>query len=1076
MLANYRWRSISILGLALLGSLAFAQHNHVHDDYELHLKSNATSLERSLSQELFDRAIHMGCEPISPFQGRIEALTDTPRIGVPIPIRLSGYNNGSFTDAKITWKTTGGLKLRDDASPKSGTIQQGRAISVDSAIIVPGPGTYTVDGTILVYGGTKRTSYYGQTVTLYINATAEGVTISREKPAVRETQDTWTGAPVPTTSFDTFRLAPQVDTTNIHVPEPEEIELPDFGLVPTATTTVSGSLTALNPTGSLVGAYGAAVDIMNGGTQLATVAVDINGNFSVAVSHTGNINGAQLRVRTTNTRTRVTNDAQTIYQSSNFGSFNLTGSTANAGSWNYSTGGNIDRACYIIRELTRGWNSSVIDHGHDATFVSARFQNGTTGGAFYSATGDEQIQLREQHYFSPDVILHEYGHHHMDSMFGMTDYPPNSGGPHGFLDHVSNELAWSEGYASYFMIIIQNEKTYNNNSPGNTWSFDLEDNWDGDSNPNGNTSGNTNALGFDTESATCAFMVDVWDTADPTNDPFDYVQAGAGPLADIMLNYNPGGHNPYIMQEAIDGWWVRNQAKRPAVSGQAMTHGMKQAATRPTFGLSSGTSGWFGTWYWRGYGRGSFDMRNYGSQTQSINGTYAWLRAPGYNDHNTGSQIGGEPAQSVPAGGTVSTWATTEDVFKDEYVLGTYTITAGFWDAANTYRNLDVNESGTDTEITVNVVDDNVAPSSATVDDGVVTNSSTSCPIDVTAFDGESGIQGYWVQVGTSSGAGNVKAFYFNATEATSWSHTITGLSLTANVKYYVTVVARDQNGNDKWAYGDGFYSFDTSPPVMGTVTDDGATTTNATQLHWVANASDAQSGIVAWWYWIRDDSTGAAVRGWTRIPTGNVTSWDYTATGLSLVNGRQYTILVSAENASGYYGYAEANGIRVAINRVLSGRVVFQDRSLSAPSLNGRQIWVGVGSQSPSDRWFDVDRWVLTTINASGNFSIPDNTWFEAKRIVVVPALQTTWKTKSFNVNLNPNANTNLGNIVLQGGDANGDQAVDLLDYFALSDAYNTVPGDSAWDAFADFNEDGSVDLLDYFLLSDNYNTEGDW
>ncbi len=1076
MLANSRWRSISILGLALLGSFAFAQHSHVHDDYKLNFESTPTSLERSLGQELFDRAIHMGCEAVAPVQARLEALTDSPRIGAPIPVRLSFFNNGLFTKTKTSWKASGGIKLRDDASPRTLTLEQGRATTAETAFVIPGPGTYTVEATVSMHGGTKDSSHYAQTVTLYINATANGVTISREKPVVEQTQESWTGAPKPTTGFDLALLAPQVDASKYPVPDPEEFELPGNGLTTNAVTTVSGTLTALNPTGSLVGAYGVAIDIMNGGTQLATVAVDFNGSFSVAVSHTGTINGAQIRVRTTNTKTRVTNDAQTIYQSVNFGSFNLTGSTANAGTWNYSSGGNIDRACYIMRELTRGWASSVNDHGHDATFVSCRFQNGTTGGAFYSANGDEQIQLRENHYFSPDVILHEYGHHHMDSMFGMTDYPPNSGGAHGFLDHINNELAWSEGYASYFMIIIQNEKTYNNNAPGNTWSFDLEDNWDGDGNPNGNTSGNTNALGFDTESATCAFMVDVWDAVDPTNDPFDYVQAGSLPLADIMLNYNPSGHNPYTMYEVLDGWWVRNQAKRPAVSGQAMTHGMKQAASRPTFGLSSGTSKWFGTWYWRGYGRGSFDMRNYGSQTQSIDGTYAWLRAPGYNDHNTGSQLGGAPAQSVAAGGTVSTWATTEDVFKDEYVLGAYTITAGFWDSAGTYRNLDVNESGTDTEITATVVDDNVIPSSASVDDGVVSGSYTSCPIDVSAYDGETGIQGYWVQVGTSAGAGNVKAFYFNATESTNWSHTITGLSLSPNVKYYVTVVARDQAGNDRWAYSDGFYSFDTSPPVMGTVTDDGVTTTNATQLHWVANASDAQSGIVAWWYWIRDETTGAAVRGWTRIATGDVTSWDYTATGLSLINGREYTILVSAENASSYYGYAEANGIRLAINRTLSGRVVFNDRSAGAPSLNGRQVWVGVGSQTPSGQWSDVNRWVLTTIDANGNFSIPDNTWFEAKRIVVVPLLQTTWKSNSFNVNLNPNANTSLGNIVLRGGDANGDQAVDLLDYFALSDAYNTVPGDVAWDPFADFNEDGSVDLLDYFILSDEYNTEGSW
>jgi hypothetical protein len=58
--------------------------------------------------------------------------------------------------------------------------------------------------------------------------------------------------------------------------------------------------------------------------------------------------------------------------------------------------------------------------------------------------------------------------------------------------------------------------------------------------------------------------------------------------------------------------------------------------------------------------------------------------------------------------------------------------------------------------------------------------------------------------------------------------------------------------------------------------------------------------------------------------------------------------------------------------------------------------------------------------------------------------------------------------------GDANADNSIDLLDYFALSDAYNSVPGTTVWNPNADFNFDGSVDLLDYFVLSDNYNTTG--
>lgn len=68
--------------------------------------------------------------------------------------------------------------------------------------------------------------------------------------------------------------------------------------------------------------------------------------------------------------------------------------------------------------------------------------------------------------------------------------------------------------------------------------------------------------------------------------------------------------------------------------------------------------------------------------------------------------------------------------------------------------------------------------------------------------------------------------------------------------------------------------------------------------------------------------------------------------------------------------------------------------------------------------------------------------------------------------------------------GDANGDNAIDLLDYFEVSDFYGlTVVDDEFFEPnasdltgfSADFNLDGSVDVLDYFILSDNFNMVGD-
>jgi hypothetical protein len=75
------------------------------------------------------------------------------------------------------------------------------------------------------------------------------------------------------------------------------------------------------------------------------------------------------------------------------------------------------------------------------------------------------------------------------------------------------------------------------------------------------------------------------------------------------------------------------------------------------------------------------------------------------------------------------------------------------------------------------------------------------------------------------------------------------------------------------------------------------------------------------------------------------------------------------------------------------------------------------------------------------------------------------------------PTSGTHTVGVALINGDANKDNSVDLLDYFALSDSYNIAEVDEnpAFNGNADFNKDGSVDLLDYFILSDGYNAFGD-
>ncbi len=67
------------------------------------------------------------------------------------------------------------------------------------------------------------------------------------------------------------------------------------------------------------------------------------------------------------------------------------------------------------------------------------------------------------------------------------------------------------------------------------------------------------------------------------------------------------------------------------------------------------------------------------------------------------------------------------------------------------------------------------------------------------------------------------------------------------------------------------------------------------------------------------------------------------------------------------------------------------------------------------------------------------------------------------------------LGALNLVNGDCDGDNVVSVFDYILLSNAFDTAPGDPAWDARADLDGDEVVSVFDYIVLSDNFDREGE-
>lgn len=69
---------------------------------------------------------------------------------------------------------------------------------------------------------------------------------------------------------------------------------------------------------------------------------------------------------------------------------------------------------------------------------------------------------------------------------------------------------------------------------------------------------------------------------------------------------------------------------------------------------------------------------------------------------------------------------------------------------------------------------------------------------------------------------------------------------------------------------------------------------------------------------------------------------------------------------------------------------------------------------------------------------------------------------------------NTSDINFNLLGGDADGNNQVNMFDFSILSGAFNSKVGDANWDERADFDGNGQVNMFDFSILSGNLNKEG--
>ena len=111
-------------------------------------------------------------------------------------------------------------------------------------------------------------------------------------------------------------------------------------------------------------------------------------------------------------------------------------------------------------------------------------------------------------------------------------------------------------------------------------------------------------------------------------------------------------------------------------------------------------------------------------------------------------------------------------------------------------------------------------------------------------------------------------------------------------------------------------------------------------------------------------------------------------------------------------------------------------------------------------------------TLGPDGDFSIPD----VPRKSYVVWVKAAKWLARTVAVDATNGDVTNIS-AFLPGGDSNNDNVVDISDFGALVNAWNSSAGSagSGYNSNADFDEDGAVDIADFGILVNNYNQQGE-
>jgi hypothetical protein len=776
--------------------------------------TNSTAVAKRMKKSFAIRTAET-CAPVAPIETRL-AFANTPRLGEPAVINFEVVSLEKGVDATVRFDIPAGVGVQGSRT-ETGTLEKERGYQFSRSIVFERPGRYVIAAQAIAGIPEYR---FGRRNTLYVEVDGRGIRYS-ETPF--ETLDS--GGPTPAPLFAGRNEPKKIFGTNQSTLPQTEIPKVDGNGKPLdggegygtdANATVYGYWRYRHTDNTLHEGYGTAAeawdqDDFSGDDFLGSVAVGTDGYWEITFDNNsdGGVEPGTADVYITfasnNSEVQVHNAADDQYRTSTAVLFpNIGGGSHNAGSWyaDWGTNGVSDsneRAFQLEDSLTRAWSFGV-GVGHNAHKTFCEWYVGSTDGAYYRRSED-RIYIHDATLPSIDVIRHEYGHSFHDSFNGEGDWPPGAGGSHTLTGHFTDGLALTEGYGTYFSCASQgDDRWYDDLDPGNSIHFDCEANWDGNGAANGNAdnlSNNPN-WGYDTESAVLSMLLDIDDTNNAPTDPYDWSSFGADEIHDIFFNYLVSGHHLYSVRDFYAGWYDQNHPYRPKMNGQMMVHGMKQGIDRGALGVYDGINIWAGTWYFGGYGRGSFFVKNYGSQNYALNQLYVWVTDPSGADV---PGFGGDGNNAVIASGaTREIWKPWNQVGLNgsgtvvaDPRYGSYRIRAGHYRSDGAWQLLEPAEAGTDRDINVNVVEDTTAPTVTSFDDGDYQFSRTSVHLRANAVEGESSIRSFWVRLGSTPGGGDILAWTeYLQNDDPSFDEVVTFPQVAYGTTVYATIVARN--------------------------------------------------------------------------------------------------------------------------------------------------------------------------------------------------------------------------------------------------------------------------------------------